>query len=118
MAIESRDGAHLFYTDNPGSFSPATLWRIPVGGGPAVKIAERVDATRFDVVEGGIYYTETTGKETRLQYFDFASQRTTTLSANLGPLGPGISAAPDGRSVFYARIDSTINDLMLVEDFR
>ena len=89
-----------------------------VGGGPPVTIADDVVATAFDVLERGIYYLERTGGEARLRYFDFASRKTTTVAENLGNVEFGLGASPDGRSVFYTRVDSSVNDLMLVDDFR
>ena len=30
----------------------------------------------------------------------------------------GLGASPDGRSIFFTRVDSSVNDLMLVDNFR
>jgi hypothetical protein len=30
----------------------------------------------------------------------------------------GLSASRDGRTILFARVDSSVNDLMLVDDFR
>jgi len=118
MAIESTDGAYVYYTAGQNTNNPAPLWRMPVTGGTPIKIADDVIATAFDVLEPGIYYLERTGGATRLRYFDFASRKMTTVAENLGNVEFGLGASPDGRSVFYTRVDSSVNDLMLVDDFR
>jgi len=128
LAIESYDGRDLYYIE--AVHRPSPLWRLPLAGGSAVKVVDGVILGNFDVVEGGIYYidresgergvflADRPAGETRLQYFDFASRRSTTVARNLGTVGPGLSASRDGRTVFFSRIDSSVDELMLVEDFR
>ena len=126
IAIESY-GGELFYVDDVNA--PGSVWRLPQGGGPAVKIAGGVVLGNFDVVEKGLYYIDrVSGQvgsfadrpdgETRLQYFDFATSRTTTVATNLGRIGFGLSATRDGRTVMFSRVDSSVDELILVDDFR
>jgi len=127
LAIESYDG-DLYYvdaTDRPGS-----LWRLAAAGGPVDKIVSGIILGNFDVAEGGVYYidrvsgeasgfsTDRPGGETRLQYFDFSTQQSTTVAVNLGIVGFGLSVTRDGREVFYSRVDSSLDELMVVDDFR
>lgn len=127
LAIESYEG-DLYYvdaTDRPGS-----LWRLPAGGGPVVKIVSGIVLGSFDVAERGVYYidrvpgdasgfsTDRSGGETRLQYFDFSTQESTTVAVNLGPVSFGLSVTRDGREIFYSRIDLSLNELMVVDNFR
>ena len=128
LAIESYDGRDLYYIE--AAHRPSPLWRLPLAGGSAVKVLDGVILGNFDVVEGGIYYidresgeggvflADRPAGETRLQYFDFASRRSTTVARNLGTVGLGLSASRDGRTVFFSRIDSSVDELMLVEGFR
>jgi eukaryotic-like serine/threonine-protein kinase len=118
MAIESPDGAYLYYTESTISNSPAPLLRMPVAGGPAVKITDGVNSTSFDVVDGGIYYLERVAGDTRLQYFDLALRKAITVAGNLGNVDFGLGASGDGRTILFTRVDSSVNDLMLVENFR
>ena len=126
LAIESRDGRHLFYVE--ASDRPSALWRLPLAGGTAEKLLDGVFLANFDVVEGGIYYidrvaggtgaTERPGGTTRLLYFDFSTRQSTTIASDLGTVGFGLSASRDGRTIFFSRVDTAVDELMAVENFR
>ena len=128
VAIESRDRRDLYYVERADRPSP--LWRVPVVGGTPVKVLDGVILGSFDVVDGGIYYFDRVSDvtsvhlagrpsgETRLQYFDFGTGQSTTVARNLGTVGFGLTASPDGRTIFFSRIDSSVDELMLVENFR
>jgi serine/threonine protein kinase/dipeptidyl aminopeptidase/acylaminoacyl peptidase len=128
--IESPDGRDLYYVTAADRSSK--LWRVPVAGGAPVEVLNGVLWGNFDVVDGGIYYLEhlpgkprpdhrpvlpaVTG-ETRLRYFDLATRRATTIAQNLGMVGHGLTVSRDGRNIFFARIDSAIDELMMVDGF-
>jgi dipeptidyl aminopeptidase/acylaminoacyl peptidase len=128
IALESHDGRDLYYIE--ATERPSALWHLPLLGGPAEKVLDGVFLGNFDVVEGGIYYidrlvgeagaffTDRPGGETRLQYFDFATRRSTTVARDLGRVGFGLSASRDGRTIFFSRVDSSVDELMLVDNFR
>jgi Tol biopolymer transport system component len=128
LPIESHDGRDLYYVE--AAEQPSSLWRLPLTGGAPVKLLDGVVFGNFDVVEGGVYYidrasraagvsgTNQLGRETRLQYFGFASGRSTTVAYDLGTVSFGLSASRDGRTIFYSRVDSSVDELMLVDDFR
>jgi Tol biopolymer transport system component/DNA-binding winged helix-turn-helix (wHTH) protein len=127
-AFESADGYYLYY--NQTMETPSPLWRQPVSGGVPSKVLDGVVRAAFSVIEGGIYYvdrpsgesgllyTDQPSGETRLQYFDLATHRTTTVARNLGNVFLGLTASKDGRTILYSRVDSSVDDLMLVENFR
>jgi hypothetical protein len=75
-------------------------------------------ANSFDVIATGVYYLERVGGETRLQFFDFATRRSTTIAAKLGNVGASIAVSRDGRTIFFSRTDIATDDLMLVENLR
>lgn len=116
VPFESPDGAYVYYTQTVSAAS--ALWRVPTSGGEAVKVLEGVAFRNFVPLEGGIYYIDELSGEARLQFFDFASRRSTTLAHGLGDVRYGLTATADGRTILYSRVDVTIDDLMLVEKFR
>lgn len=126
-ASESPDGADIYY--NEAWDRPSPVWRLPGSGGLAAKVLDGVVLGNFTVLDRGIYYIDRlSGKpagsstagagEARLRYFDFASRGSTTVAPNLGNVGLGLTASPDGRTILYSRVDSSVDDLMLVENFR
>jgi serine/threonine protein kinase/dipeptidyl aminopeptidase/acylaminoacyl peptidase len=131
VPIESLDGRDLYYVT--AADRPSALWRMPAAGGPPVKVLDGVLFGNFDVVHGGIYYLERVSGNAadnqpggpasqdsaiRLQYFDLSTNRSATIAPSLGKAGHGLSVSQDGRSIFFARVDSAIDELMLVDDFR
>jgi Tol biopolymer transport system component len=128
VSIESYGGGDLYFLETAPR--PSALWRLPLAGGGPTRVLEGVVNSAVDVVEGGIYYmdrvaaepggtwTERQTGKTRLQYFDFATRRITTVVEDLGTVGLGLSASRDGRTIFFARIDSSADELILVENFR
>jgi hypothetical protein len=118
MAIESPDGAYLYYTENRDSLGPGVLWRQPVTGGAPVKIADGVTSVSFAVVDNGVYYLEGLPGRSRIQYLDLTTRKLVTIADNLGPVDGGLDVTADGRTILFTRIDSSVNDVMLVEDFR
>ena len=115
-SVESRDGAYIYYTESAQAASP--LWRVAVSGGQPVKLLDGVVMWDFVLVETGIYYLGRAGAETELQFYDFATRTSKTVAHNLGEPAGGVTSTPDGRTILFSRIDSTVDDLMLVENFR
>ena len=72
----------------------------------------------FAVLDSGIYYLDQPSGETRLEFLDFATGRSTTVARHLGEIWAGLSATPDGRMILYTKRESSVEDLMLVENFR
>jgi dipeptidyl aminopeptidase/acylaminoacyl peptidase len=114
-AIEALDGSHIYYHS---ASLVAPLWRLPISGGEPVKVLDRVIWYNFCLVKKGAYYIDRLGGEHRLQYLDFITGRSATVAHNLGEVGAGLTAAPDGRTILFTRVDTSTDDLMLVENFR
>jgi len=55
LSIESPDGSSLYFVETRMLDAPGPLWRLPLNGGAAEKLAEGVLSTSFDVLDSGIY---------------------------------------------------------------
>jgi len=112
-ALEASDGS-LYYVE----FSVVSpLWRLRPGGAPE-KVLDDILWFNFTIVKNGIYYITPAAGETQLRYLDLATGRSTMIARNLGDVAAGITASPDGKTILYTRIDASVDDLMLVENFR
>jgi serine/threonine protein kinase/Tol biopolymer transport system component len=116
IAFESPDGAYVYYTQTLAG--PSGLWRMPSAGGEPLKVLDGVVWRNFVVLERGIYYIEQTSGDSRLRFFDSATGGVTTVATGLGEVRYGLTASSDGRTILFTRVDFTIDDLMLVENFR
>jgi dipeptidyl aminopeptidase/acylaminoacyl peptidase len=117
VALEAPNGADLYYTQTSGP-EPSALWRVSTSGGQPGKVLDGVYMRAFVVLESGVYYVDRRAAETRLQFFDFATGRSAIVARDLGDVRTGLTASRDGRTILYTRLDSSVDDLMLVENFR
>jgi Tol biopolymer transport system component len=118
LAVESVDGRSMFYVQTATTNSPGPLLQLPLNGGDPVQLVGNVLANSFDVIDTGVYYLERAAGDTRLQFFDFATRRSTTIATKLGNVGASIAVSRDGRTIFFSRADVATDDLMLVENLR
>jgi eukaryotic-like serine/threonine-protein kinase len=120
LSQESVDGRDLYFSPPPAVGGSAPVWRMSTTGGTPVKVVDGVFNHQSAIVQRGIYYLERQGTQTRLQFYDAATRRTTTIARNLGEASPGggFAVSADGRTIFYARTDSSIDDLMLVDNIQ
>jgi serine/threonine protein kinase/sugar lactone lactonase YvrE len=115
QGFETYDGRYLYHL-TASIVSP--LWRMPVAGGEPAKVLDGVIWFNFAMIENGAYYIDRVGTDSRLHYLDFATGKSTIVASNLGDVSSGLTASPDGRTILYSRVDSSVDDLMLVENFR
>jgi Tol biopolymer transport system component/DNA-binding winged helix-turn-helix (wHTH) protein len=111
---EGPDGT-LYYSE--GADTNPVL-RMDAGGGRAARILDAVVLNSFAVVEGGIYYVDRPQNDTRLMYRNLSDGTSAVVVSGLGRTQSLITATPDGRTVLFARLDYSLQDLMLVENFR
>jgi len=113
-AVEAPDGNIYYNTVS----TVGSVWRRPVSGGQPVKVLDGVLWFNWYPIPIGIYYIDRLGGETRLQFLNFATGRHTTVARNLGEVSAGLTATRDGKTILFTRMDSSADDLMLVENFR
>jgi hypothetical protein len=109
----------LYYSPPPRG-GPAPIWRMAVTGSPPIKILDGVFNYSFAVLEKGAYFMTQPSNGLALEYLDFSTGRSTTIAGRFGEpsSGGGLAISPDGRTILYVRKDSSIDDLMLVENIR
>jgi dipeptidyl aminopeptidase/acylaminoacyl peptidase len=114
VALESADGS-LYY--NPVSVI-GSVWRLPPSGGQPVKVVDGIVWFNWYLLGAGLYYIDRAGDDAQLHYLDTVSGKSMIVAHNLGDVGAGLGVSPDGKTILYNRLDSSANDLMLVENFR
>jgi Tol biopolymer transport system component/DNA-binding winged helix-turn-helix (wHTH) protein len=120
-AFESPDGRFLYYAK---SLTVSGLWRIPTNGGEETEVISSLEAGYWGdwaVVEGGIYYLDTTTTKPGIAFFDFTTHRTTRVFDLEKPparSAPGLAVSPDKKTILYTQLDALNSDIMLVENFR
>lgn len=112
----SPDGRWLYYLkESPGH----GLWRRPIEGGSEVMVTPSLYRYNFAPVDAGVYFVRL--REGRaaadVLYLDLATNATTEVLTMDRPPDLGLSVSPDGKSLFYAQLDYSGQDLMLVEGF-
>ena len=119
--FESMDGKQLYYAK--GRSVPG-IWQKPVAGGAETLLLDHHKAGywRFwAVTPKGIYFA-TANEPARpiIEFFNLATSKVTTIATldkPLSPSEPGLTVAPNGRSLLFAQKDQSGSDLMLVENF-
>jgi len=119
----SPDGRRVYYVH--GDLS-SEIWSASAEGGderPLAGVPARSAHWQADwlVSAPGIYLLDGDPPRPGIDFFDFATGRTTRVADVAGPLEPwggGLALSPDGRSLLFSRIDEIASDIMLVEGFR
>jgi Tol biopolymer transport system component/DNA-binding winged helix-turn-helix (wHTH) protein len=115
-AFESADGRWLYFAR---ATSPISIWRVPADGGEETKVLDFLSYNfNFAVTGKGIYLVANRGGRPSIEFFDFATRKTTLLYKLDRPFWFGFALAPDGRSILFSKIDSRSSDLMVVENLR
>jgi Tol biopolymer transport system component len=95
------------------------LWQLKNSRGKPIRALEQVLWFNFSLLDKrGAYYIDRSGTDTRLQYLDFKTNKSQIIARNLGEVTAGLTTTPDGKTVLFSRVDSSADDLMLVENFK
>jgi Tol biopolymer transport system component len=115
MAIESQDGATLYFSKEAGTGS---IWKMPIAGGPEQQLTDSLFRTNFAVTKTGIYFMTAPGIDgtSEIRFYSFATGAATTL-VTIGLPEYGLAVSPDERYLIYDQLDDPASDLMLVENF-
>jgi hypothetical protein len=117
--MASTDGQWIYYS-KPG----AGMWRVRPDGGEENPVAEipRIYSTfAFYVAASGIYFAgppDPASGATPLKLYRFADGRTVEVGHIDKPLRLHLSVSPDEKWLAWAQLDDSVDDLMLVENFR
>jgi len=122
FAVESEDGRFLYFVkfDAPG------IWKMPLGGGQEERVLPRAGGHEWfnwALTHAGIYFRDSDKSKKNdtvgvLTFFDFATGKTTTVTATDQPGGVGLAVSPDGRSILYDDKGDAESTIMLVKNFR
>ena len=117
FAAESADGRSLYYS----KFDAHGIWQMPLRGGEEKRVMDRAgehDWYNWALARNGIYFLDYHKRGAVVDWFDFATRKTTTiLTSDKGP-GIGLAVSADGRSILYAENELEDESIMLVKNFR
>jgi hypothetical protein len=120
-SLEAPGGKSLYYTQDRAT---AGIWSVPVNGGKESAIPELREAgywRSWGLNSLGLYWVSRQVSEPRVEIFDFSSRAVRPLlKLPHEPLWnhSGLSVSNDGKWLLYSQLDQSVNDLMLIENFR
>ena len=119
VPMPSPDGKWIYYSKEEGG-----IWRVAVEGGEEVPVVEAratYSGFLFGVTASGIYYAgalDPVSRTAPLKMYRLADGKTVELGHFDKPLGLFFSVSPDEKWLLYSQMDSSVDDLMLVENFQ
>lgn len=114
--VEAADSRSLYYTHVDAA--NGVLWQLPFDAPSPKRVLQGLSWWGFVPVDAGIYYFDRGASQARLRFLTFATGETHTVADNLGDVRWVPTATRDGRVLFYSKVESSTDDLMLVENFR
>lgn len=117
-ALESLDGKYLYYSKSPDP--EPEIWRVPVNAGEEqlVTLVRPGTWASWQVVKRGILFVgPSLGHQAVLSFYDFAKERTTTISV-LDRIPFWLGASPDGKTVAFDQPGREQAQAMLIDNFR
>ncbi|HEY2012438.1 MAG TPA: winged helix-turn-helix domain-containing protein [Bryobacteraceae bacterium] len=119
----SADGEFLYYSERAGqreSNGLGGLRRLRLTDGRDERILPSVTYMNVALARDGIYFIPRAvpGEYHSVYFFGFKTKQVTPIIRLTGAVSEGLTLSPDGRSLLFTQIDSSISDLMLIEDYR
>jgi len=116
-ALESTDAKSLYFA----KAATGPIWRMPVEGGEEALVLDRQIAwSHWRVMEKGIVFVDSGATPPEIDFFDVVAhhlKQIATVDRERGIWG-GFAVSPDGRRIFFTRVDQIDSEIMLVENFR
>jgi len=95
----------------------ASLWRMPVDNGTEVRVVDSLhQPAGVSIVDDGVYFSiqgETSSNQFIVRFLNAHTGNTRDVATLSGPLGWGLSMAPDRRSLLFVKVQAGGFDLML-----
>jgi Tol biopolymer transport system component/DNA-binding winged helix-turn-helix (wHTH) protein len=117
FAAESADGRFLYYS----KYEAQGIWKVPLSGGGEKRVLDQAGEKEWynwALARNGVYFLEHREKGGALDFFDFATGKTTTILTSDKQPGIGLAVSADGKSILYAEIELEDSNIMLVKNFR
>jgi hypothetical protein len=119
MSMASPDGKWIYYSKAGGA-----IWKVPVDGGeetPVVDAGSIYNAFTVSVTTFGIYFAgspDPASGTAPLKLYRFADGKTVELGHFDKPLSLHLSVSPDEKWLLYTQLDGSVDDVVLIENFR
>jgi Tol biopolymer transport system component/DNA-binding winged helix-turn-helix (wHTH) protein len=119
---ESLDGESLYFTKP----DRAGLWRMDLQGDGAPAEPERImvdlpqqgDWANWGMADTGVVLVRREPEGPMIVFYDFSSGESVPVSRVPNIATPSLNVSPDGRTILYARLESSDSDVMLVDGYR
>jgi Tol biopolymer transport system component/DNA-binding winged helix-turn-helix (wHTH) protein len=116
FAAESADGRFLYYS----KYEAPGIWKVPLSGGEEKRVLDQAGEKEWynwALGRNGVYFLKHRAKGGDLDFFDFATGKTTAISTSDKQPGVGLALAADGKSILYAETELEDANIMLVKNF-
>ena len=122
FGAESADGLFLYYS----KFNLKGIWKMSLQSGEERRIMDQAgtsDWYNWALARNGIYFRDAKDSKNHdpigvIDFFDFATGKTTTVSTEEHPGGVGLAVSADGKSLLYDDKGDLQSSIMLVKNFR
>jgi Tol biopolymer transport system component len=112
----SPNGEFVYYAKSPALASD--IWRVPVAGGEERKILDGVYRYSFALTPKGLYFVSAPRfqKSSFIRFVEFSTDKVTDVLALSDPPDLGLGISSDFQHLYFAKIDHSDSDIMLVEN--